>query len=543
MRSKVASLLLSVVSLTVLLAGCGAVTGEGTYFDESDAVIPKSQGLEVSYFNFEKAAEAISNRKARGRAEGDYPKVVIAFFDWTGRPAGLDRINALISTYTRDTLGVDVELKILDYSTYGDDVKLMLSSGDHVDLYSTCFLGYSNCINSGYALDLEQDGMFDDYCLGIKTKIKKEYLDACRVGGVLYGTPPIKDYAIETCAICIGSEYLDGIGYDVSSHPIGELGYPKATWDEINDIYAQLHERYPDKCVMATQDNILAQGSKVDNIGGDYYGVLLDPEDSLKVSDVFSSDIFREWCLRTYEWNQAGYISDDALTDDTGASAKVRSGACMAMMASCKPGYKTQIEGECGREMVVFDVGESFMGSSAVSSILWCVNRDTEDPVAALQVLEALYTDPVLENIICWGEEGREYIVNADGTITYSEGLDANSSEYYPNVTWLMPNPYLAHVWQGDPIDLGKEIEEFNDNCSCKSKALGFTWDNAAYAAEYTALNNAYEEFAPAIVHGLVEPSEGIARLEVALKAAGLDRYMAAKQRALDVWAQEKECN
>ena len=96
MRSKLASLLLSLVSLTVLTSGCSAITGNGLSSDEPDAVIPESGGLENTDYDFAKAAFAISERKARSHKDGEYPKVVVAFFDWTGRPAGLDRINALM---------------------------------------------------------------------------------------------------------------------------------------------------------------------------------------------------------------------------------------------------------------------------------------------------------------------------------------------------------------------------------------------------------------------------------------------------------------
>ncbi|RKM58540.1 DUF3502 domain-containing protein [Butyrivibrio sp. XB500-5] len=538
MRGKFTSLLLTGALLTTLLTGCGMEFVSEAEEYESDAVIPKSGDL-VADIDFEKAAKAITERKAMARQTGEYQTVVVAFFDWTGRPVGTDRISAAISAHTEETLGLDVELRIFDSSQYGDDMKVLLSSEGQVDLFTSAFLGYNACFNDGYALDLEQNGLFDDYCAGLKSKVRDEYLDACRIGGTLYGTPPIKDYAIETCAVCIGKEYLDGIGYNADGLPKGELGYPKATWSEINDIYAQLHEKYPDKYVIATQDNILTQGSTVDNLGGDYFGTLLDPENSLVVKDVFSSDVFKEWCLRTYEWNNEGYIAEDALTNNQAASAKVKSGAYMSLMAACKPGYKTQISGECGREMVVFDVGESFMSSSAVSNFPWCVNRDSQDPIAAMQVLDALYTDPYIENLICWGEEGVDYKLSHKGTITFADGVDANTSEYYPNVLWLMPNPYIAYVWKGDSPDLGQEISDFNDNCECRSLAIGFTWDNTNYAAQCRNLQEAYDEFAPQLIHGFIEPEEGIERLETALKAAGLEDYMEAKQRALNAWANE----
>ena len=225
------------------------------------------------------------------------------------------------------------------------------------------------------------------------------------------------------------------------------------------------------------------------------------------------------------------------MTDDNGASSRIKSGAYMAMMAQAKPAYQNQINGECGRDMTIFDVGDAFMGSSAVSAFPWCMNQATEDPIAAMQVLNLLYTDPVVANLACWGEEGVEYVVNADTSINWAEGVNPDNSEYYPNVLWLMPNQYAAHVWEGDPIDVGEQTAAFNDNCPVKSKALGFTWDNSDYAAEFTALQNAYKEFGPQVVYGFVDPETGLKQLNDALYAAGLKEYMEAKQEALDEWA------
>lgn len=548
MKKKLLAALLSCAMLGSMLTGCGAsnetasapaATEEAE--DEAEEVeeADDEDEAEVEADDEDAAAAAIAERKAAAEESGEYPKIVISWFDWTGAPAGIDRINKTLSEYTEEKYGCDVELLIIDSAAYSDDIKLMLSSGEQVDLFSTCGPGYTTCINNDYLYDLEEDDLLNTYGSKINDVVRKDYLDACRFGGTLYGVPPIKDYAIQTCAIIIGQEYLDGIGYDYASAEKDDLGFVKSNFDEITDIYTQLHEQFPDKYVYAIQDNTLTQGASVDNIAGDYYGTLLDPANSLKVEDVYSSDIFKEWCERTYAWNQAGFISKDALSDDTGASARVKSGAYMSMMSCGKPGYITQITGECGRDVVVFNCGESFMAAGSVSSFPWCMNQNTEDPVLAMQILEAMYTDSFVSNILLWGMEGYEYQVLDDGTIDFADGITPDNSEYYPNVTWMMPNPYVAHVWKGDPLDIGTQMAAFNDNCDNKSKALGFTWDNSEYAAEFTALQNAYKEFGTTVTYGFVDPEKGIADLEEALKAAGLDEYIAAKQEALDAWAAE----
>ena len=140
MRKKIVSLLLTATVSAMLLAGCGSsAETAATTTDTKTATDTVEAGDTAAAGDV--AAQAIADRKAEAEKTGEYKKVVISFFDWTGRPAGLDRVNAALSAHTEETLGLDVELQIIDSAAYGDDMKLMLSSGEQVDLFNTCILG------------------------------------------------------------------------------------------------------------------------------------------------------------------------------------------------------------------------------------------------------------------------------------------------------------------------------------------------------------------------------------------------------------------
>lgn len=486
------------------------------------------------------AEEVIAERKAAAEESGEYQKVVLSFFNWTGKPAGTERIQEKICEYTREALGLDVELMILDYASYAQNVRLMLSSGEQLDIFNSNPLGYTAVVNDGYCYNLEEDGLLQEYGAGILETINEDYIKACRVNGSVFGLPQMRDMALSAGTIVIGQEYLDGIGYDyVSKYEDPEnQDVIHTDYAEIEEIFAKLHETYPDKYVFAPGDNLISQGATIDSLGGDDFGVLLDTENSLTVENLFTSDEFKELCQRIYDWNQKGYISKDALTDDTAISAKIKSGSYMSMLTQGKPGYKTQISGECGRPMIVFQVEDDILKSSAITSSLWNINQGCEDPVAAMQVLNAFYTDEYLSNLLIWGEEDVDYVVTEDGHITFPEGTDANNSEYYHTMNWLLPNQFIAHIWEGDPLDLWERMEVFNSEAP-QSKALGFTFDNSEYAGEYTALNNIYDEYKKQLMFGFLEPEAGIAEMVKKMEAAGLNDYIAAKQAALDAWAEE----
>ena len=66
----------------------------------------------------DEAQAAIDERKAEAEKNGEYEKIIIGFFDWTGTPAGIDRINEALSAHTEETLGLDVELQIMQNIQY-----------------------------------------------------------------------------------------------------------------------------------------------------------------------------------------------------------------------------------------------------------------------------------------------------------------------------------------------------------------------------------------------------------------------------------------
>ena len=103
-----------------------------------------------------------------------------------------------------------------------------------------------------------------------------------------------------------------------------------------------------------------------------------------------------------------------------------------------------------------------------------------------------------------------------------------------------MPNQYITGVWKGNAADIYEQTEKFNDE-STKSLAMGFTFDNSSVMAEYTALTNVYNEYVNQIILGFVEPESAIAEMNEKLYDAGLQKYMDAKQEALNQWAEENK--
>ena len=540
---RILAILLCIMLITLSLSACGDSSTNGGNSSTADNAGSADNG---SNGGSDAAADGQNDAAAKIIAErkesGVYPTVVMAYMNWSGSPAGLTRIQEAISEYTIEKYGIQVELEIMDVASYSQEMTLMLSSGEQVDLFNAITIGYTSSVNKGYCLDLEEEDLIRTYGSGILDTLNADFVDACRISGVLYGLPQQRDMAIGMFGVAIGAEYLDAIGFDYNSMYEEGEEVIYSDFAAIDSIFAQLHEAFPEKYVFTPQEATLSQGPEVDAIGGDTYGVLLDPINSLEVSNLYSSDIFKEFCTMFYNWNRAGYISADALTDDTSATSHAKAGNAMAYFTATKPGIKQQESNLCGREMIVFQMGNDFMKSSAVAAMPWCINSGTEDPAAAMQILEGFYTDPYMSNLLCWGEEGVEYQKMDDGHITFADGVSAENSEYYNNVNWELPNQFIAEIWEGDELDVWERMDDFN-NKSTKSKALGFAFDNSKVASEYTALYNVYQEYVFQLMYGYVDPEVGIPEMVSKLEAAGLQKYMDAKEAALREWAEANGVN
>lgn len=477
------------------------------------------------------ASEAVANRTETG-------KIVLCFMNWVGAMDAQAEVQKAMNEITRKSLNLEVELNIMDSASYSQSMTLMLAGGEQVDLFSAISIGYTSCINNGYVINLEDDNLIQTYGSGILKTMSEASINGCRVNDALYGTPVNKDDAIGLDAYAIPTAYLDAIGFT----DYDKVNVTTVTQAQIDDILAKMHTQYPDKETIAPQTATLGQSVMFDNIGGDIYGVLLDPLNSLTVSDLFSSDAYMNQCKKYYNYNQLGYISGDALTNDVAATTRVRTGDALCYQTATKPGIVSQESSLCGQQVAVLQIGEDFMKSSTFSSMPWCISENTADKVAAMQYLNELYTNSELSTLLCWGREGSEWKYTDDGHITYADGVTADTSGYLHNVNWQLPNQFIAGVFEGNDLDLWDQMKTFNSGAK-ESKAIGFNFDNSSVSTEYTALANIYNEYQKQLEFGFSDPTTAIPEMVERLKKAGLDTYITEKQNQLDTWAKAAGVN
>jgi putative aldouronate transport system substrate-binding protein len=517
---KVLALLLSIM-LVFSLAACGKAEDD-TKTSGNTQTTGENQGEAT------KAPEATANT-------GEITKLVLSFMTWTGAPTDTVKIQDAINAITKERYGIEVELQISDASSYKQNMTLALSGGEQVDVFSTIMCNYNALAQQGYLLDLDENDLLKNFGAGIVEAVGEEYVNACRINGTLYGLPNNRDMAQGRGCAAIATEYLEGIGYTVDA----SQEIVKISQAELDDIYAKLHAKYPNLEVYRPTTLSMSQFSNVDLLGGNAFGVLLNYGKELKVENLFTSDYYKEYTTRLYDYNQKGYISADAATDTTAVTELVKAGTLIGYTTGGKPGIKQQETNMCGRPMTIFQTMEDYVSSAAVASFPWAISFNTVNAEASILLLNAFYTDADLANIFAWGIEGQHYKVLDNGLATFADGVDATNSGWNHSVGWELPNQFITKVWDGNDPNLWTNIKSFNDNAS-KSIAMGFSFDTTNIATELSSVQNVYDEYQKSIEYGFVDPATGVDEMISKMQKAGLDKIIAEKQTQLDAWAASK---
>ena len=154
-----------------------------------------------------------------------------------------------------------------------------------------------------------------------------------------------------------------------------------------------------------------------------------------------------------------------------------------------------------------------------------------------MQLLNLLYTDPEIMNLLSYGVEGVHYVKTEDGHITFPEGKTTNP---FIGEAWRMPNQFITYVWEGNPLTLWEDMRRFNEE-SLHDCDYGFNFDISSVFSVYMDLQEIYGRYRRILENGFADPQEGLAEMNRELDAHFIDEVIAEKQRQYDEWKKEKE--
>lgn len=432
-------------------------------------------------------------------------------------------VSELASEITRAKFNTTIEIGRSGFGTYDQEVNLMLTSGEKLDMLYSGRGTFVSSVNNGQIVEIGQ--YLDEYAPEMKAAISAEDWETVTVGGGIYAVPANKEKATGW-GFVMNKEIADSTGIDYTQIK---------TEEELEPLLRKVKEMYPDMYPVVSNGGTMDTMTTIDGLGGDY-GVLnaTDPN-ARTVVNKYAEAEYREIVERRYRWGQEGLIMPDAVTNTDPWASLVSSGRAFGRFTNVKPGIEAEQTKNAGIELVVIPLTEAYTTTTRLD-ILWYVAHNSEQPERTVQVMNEIYTNPELQNILANGIEGKHYeYKNEEKTLVgYPEGV-SGANTGYPSYPWAWLNEMITPVWEGSEVTLWEETQQYNAD-AIASPAKGFSWDNSAVMNEVTACNNVVSKYANALECGSVDPATALPDFLAELEAAGIDAIIAEKQSQLDAW-------
>ncbi len=504
---------LAMISVTALLAAslCGCSQGSGEEKNTDTSAESKVQ-------------ESTGTQTDDASKEEPYVCKIVCVGDATSEAC--EAVAEAASEITMEKFNVKIELVRLGYGTFVEEVNLMLSSGEKLDLYPSFGYTTMTAVNMGQILDITD--LLNEYGQGILDTVAEGEWACTTFNGRIYAVPNNKEKA-QGYGIALRTDMLEAVGYDISQIK---------TEEDLTELFKVVREKYPDVYPVVADNGQIAYNMTLrDDLGGDF-GVLMDCTNTtdMTVVDYYATDAYKDIVTRHYAWAQEGYMMPDADTSTENAYDIIGNGKGFSAFTNTKPGIEAEWARKTGCDMTVIELVPPFKTTSGVSN-QWYIAAQSEQPEKAMQVLNEIYTNSELSNLLINGIEGINYVVNGD-VLTYPEGVDASNTSY-SSVAWVWPNELNSTPWEADGADIWTETEAFNES-AVDSLALGFVWDNANVLNEITACNNVTAKYANALICGSVDPDEALPKMLSELESAGVQTILDEKQNQLDKWMEQK---
>lgn len=461
------------------------------------------------------------------------PYEVVMAFPVFGMPVDPLTIQNEMNKLLLPKAGITVKLLPINFSAYQQQLNLVLAGNEKWDLIANGYaFGMAGQVARKQLLPL--DDLIAKLGAGYQAAYPEHFRSGGKVNGKTYLTINLRPMGANY-GICMRKDIADKYKID----------YKKIrTLDDVEKMLKIIKDNEPGMAPVAPQvagSSMVQFFRSYDNLGS-VDGVLPNYGKDLKVVNWYETDEYASYIDRVYKWYQAGYIKSDIATTKDPIVSSVRAGKLFSYVTNMKPGFEVQETNNTGFDMVTAELFPALSTTGDIATFGWSIPRSAQNPEKSMQLLNILYTDPELSNLLINGIEGKHWawVKGKKNTIDFPEGINSKNSSYYlgAQLGWLFPNQGITPVWDGNPPDFWDIFRAFNNNAK-RSKAIGFSFDATPIKTELTAVTNVIQQYKMNIENGTMDPATKLPEYRARLKAAGIDKIVAEKQRQLDEWAIE----
>ncbi len=450
-----------------------------------------------------------------------------------------DAVNELIE----EEIGVHANISWFDAATYGTQIPMQIQANEPLDLIMYTPVpgaSFPSYMAAGQLMDiseiLEEEGQD-------LLELEGDLIKGVSIGDEVYGIPNYRSLT-GSQAFFVRKDLADENG-------VTEAIENAKTWSEMEAALKTITDASGIVAVVNCDAEgtvlnprpFMAHGDNFEDAYwydqvGDGYNMILVDEATDTVMSYYATDDYKEMAERAQNWYNEGLIYKDAATTQDYADSLVKSGAGFAENRAIEIGSLEASQALTGYELIQKDVTSSKLGTSSTQKFGYCVPVTATEPEAAVRYVNFLMTSPELCNLLTWGVEGQNWVLNADGQATYPEGVTADTVGYHTS-DFLYGNQILIAPWEGSALDIREQQQAEMDNAE-RSKYMGFSVDNTGLENTIAACHDVCNQFHPMLDSGSSGDYEKtLEEFNSRLEAAGMNELLAAYQEQLDAWLAE----
>ena len=446
---------------------------------------------------------------------------------------GEQQVYDAVNKILKDKLNLTMSfIKIPNNGDYTQKMSVMISAQEEFDLCFTSpdYLNYFDNSSKGNYVDLTK--LLPKYAPKTYAQFKPEIWNAAKVNGKLYASINQQIFARQAGYV-MKKDYVDKYKFDYKSvKKLSDLapylalvkaGEPADKTDQLMNASMKSHVF-----------SYLYPNYSWETIGGtDVPGVAKSTDKKPAVFNEYDTPEFKDFITTLADFQSKGYIAKDALTRPAFDQSKYAA----ASLATYMPGIETTLKTSYKSDQYVVPLGKPLLTTYGAIATMTAVSSTSKNPERAVMYLEEINNNKELYNLLCHGIEGVDYTKTGTNRIEVS-----STAKYIPNTDWMFGNQFNSFVSGTQPDDVWEQTKKLNDSATI-SNLYGFNFDPSSVKTEIANCSAVVNEFKANFNTGMYGANTAAKLTEFLskLKAAGVDKVIAAKQKQIDAFLAAKK--
>lgn len=511
MRKILAVLILVILSVYILI-GCNSDDNQLGISEDSNGA----------------AADTSVEDEGENKLEKEEPYHATLMYLVASDASDQEAVSEAINKLTMRELNMTVDLLPVTIGTYMQQIQLMLTSGEPLDVFPMFANFAGTYVDAELVVNMRD--LIEMKGQDILKIVGREDVWCSSIGDFLWGVTTMRERA-NPLGLVVRTDILEETGISVESIK---------TMEDITGLFEKVNELHPEMtCYGGASGMGIPQLIINHDSLGDDFGVLEDMGQALTVTNRYESEVFMDQVKVMRDWYLKGYTSQDMPTSTDPGEFLMRAGNLFSFSVYVKPNSKAEKDAMTGYDTTIIQLSQPLLTTTATAGVDYAIANNSENPEKAMELLNFLFSNPEINNLMNWGIEGEHYQVTDNGTIDYPEGITNENCGYHQDFGWALPNQFIGYVWKGNEPDVFDSYVDMR-NSAVVSKAYGFTFDYTSVVNEVAAVTSVTDQYLAAICTGSVDPETMIAEFNEALYDSGLQVIIDSKQGQLDAWLSRK---